>query len=206
MKRFAAVALGLILALSACAPALAYNYFNDTWLPEYRIVSVVADNQLYMYSRPNASGEPICAYPIGTVLRVIDWDLYESPVYCFAIGPDNREGYVRKTCLPRSYEYNFDDEVSPRYEVTSTFYEGGNYRVYMYAEPSSNGEPVTVTGYINGTILKVIDYYCDETYCFCVGPDDHTGFVRKTWLTYSYGPYPDPDWSMPASYYTGKEY
>ena len=64
MKRFAAVALGLILALSACAPALAYNYFNDTWLPEYRIVSVVADNQLYMYPRPNSSGEPICAYPI----------------------------------------------------------------------------------------------------------------------------------------------
>ncbi len=208
MKRFAAAVLGLMLLVSISVPASAYNYYNDTWLPEYRIVSAVADNQLYMYPKASSSGNPISAYPIGTILRVIDWNIYQSGVYCYAIGPDNKVGYVRKTCLVRCYEaeYIYDDDSFPGFEVTSTFRESGYYRVYMYPEPSSNGQPVSGTGYVNGTILKVIDYYCDDTYCFCIGPDEHTGFVRKAWLTYSYGEYPDPEYSQPASYYTGKIY
>ena len=100
-----------------------------------------------------------------------------------------------KTCLIRCYApWVYDDPDLPAFKVTSTFWESGAYRVYMYAEPSSSGQPVGVGGYVNGTILKVIDYFCDEkgTYCFCIGPDEHTGFVRIAWLTYESGPYPDP--------------
>ncbi len=203
MKRFVLFLLALGLMLCACAPAFAYSYSGDTWLPEYRVVNATTDNRVYMYSKPSSSGNPISSYTNGSVLRVIDWNLSQSATYCYVIGPDGREGYVGKTRLLRTYPYDYFDDVFPYYEVNSSFYESGDYRLYMYAEPSSNGQPVGVTGYVNGTRLKVIDMHCDEKYCFCVGPDGNTGFVPKGWLTYVSGPELHRSWSMPASYYTG---
>ena len=196
MKKVFSTLLCIVLALLLSMPALAASY-SDTSYPLFRIWTVVADNQLYMYPVAGSSGQPTCAYKKGTLLRVTEWYVYGSSEYCYAVGPDGQEGYVRKSCLLRHYEY--DDASLASYKVNSDHFESGAYRLYMYPSPSSSTDPVGVGGYINGTILKVIDWEVDKTYCYAVGPDGYCGFVRKSWLSYSSGTVPTE--TQPATEY-----
>ena len=199
MKRLLCLILCLTAVIGCAAPALAISY-NDTSLPRYIVTSVVADNQLYLYPKADSSYQPLCAYKKGTILRVSQWYVYDSSHYCYAVGPDGKEGYIRKECLNRYYDYSDD---YPVFTVTSTFYESGSYRLYMYAEPSSNYDPVGVSGYVNGIKLKVIDYYCHDKYAYAVGPDNHVGFVPKSWITYESGTIRPQSESLPVSEYGG---
>ena len=196
MKKRLMAVLCALLALLLSLPAFAASY-SDTSYPLYRVWTVVADNQLYMYPVAGSSGEPLCAYKKGTLLRVTEWYVYGSNNYCYAVGPDGREGYVWKPCLLKHYDYN--DASLPVYTVNSTHYESGAYRLYMYPSPSSSGDPVGVGGYVNGTKLKVIDWQVDSTYCYAVGPDEHCGFVRKSWLNHTSGT--EPTETKPATEY-----
>ena len=196
MKKIFAVTMCLMLIFTLSIPAMAYSYDNASY-PLYRVWTVVADNQLYMYKVASSSGEPLCAYKKGTLLRVVNWYVYDSSTYCYAVGPDGREGYVRKSCLLKYYDY--DDASLACYSVNSTHYESGAYRLYMYPTPSSSTDPVSVAGYVNGTILKVVDWNVDTSYCYAVAPDGHCGFVRKAWLTLSSGT--QPTQTQPATEY-----
>ena len=196
MKKIFAAMMCLMLIFTLSIPTMAYSYDNDSY-PLYRVWTVVADNQLYMYRVASSSGEPLCAYKKGTLLRVVNWYVYDSSTYCYAVGPDGRDGYVRKSCLLKYYDY--DDASLACYSVNSTHYESGAYRLYMYPTPSSSTDPVNVAGYVNGTILKVVDWNVDTSYCYAVAPDGHCGFVRKAWLTLSSGK--QPTQTLPATEY-----
>ena len=82
-------------------------------------------------------------------------------------------------------EMAFDDEFaySDPYLVSSTFYESGNYLIYMYDKPSSSGQPISE--YVNHTVLKVIELYPQghKDYAYVIGPDGYRGFVRRAWIT-----------------------
>ncbi len=68
-------------------PSGAVSYDNSSY-PLYRIWTIYADNQLYMYPRPDSSGNPNGWYKKGTLLRVTQWYVYGSSTYCYAVGPD----------------------------------------------------------------------------------------------------------------------
>ena len=198
MKRIVSLLLVLSMLLALPFVAQAYDYDDET-LPQYRVISYVADKQLYMYPVAGSSGNPICAYKVGTILRVIEWYVSGSDSYCYAIGPDGNVGYVSKRCMLKHYDYDSVDTAV--YTVSSPHYEGGAYRLYMYARPNSSYEPITVVGYVNGEKLKIIDWYCDNSYCFAVGPDNYAGFVPKKWMTYSSGTLPSTEESKDVSEY-----
>ena len=187
MKRLIALLVAVLLAIPFAAPALAYSYDDDSY-PLFRVWTVVADNVLYMYPKATSSGNPISYYKVGTLLRVTDWYVYDNSNYCYAVGPDGKEGYVRKSCILRYFDY--DDDSLAVYTVNSSYYENGTYRAYMYPSPSSSTDPVGVSGYNNGTKLKVVDWKIDPKYCYAVGPDGHCGFVRKEQLSYVSGTVP----------------
>ena len=68
----------------------------------------------------------------------------------------------------------------PFYMVFSFYAERGQQMIYMYAAPSSQGNPIAQ--YDNGTLVKVFDYDADKTYCYAQGPDGMMGYLRKEWL------------------------
>ena len=74
--------------------------------------------------------------------------------------------------------YSYDDNALAAYEVTAP---SRQRLVYMYAKPSSSGNPVST--YYNGTVLKMIDLNASKTYSFVIGPDGKEGYVRREWLT-----------------------
>lgn len=90
--------------------------------------------------------------------------------------------------------YDYDDTQFWPYLVNSSFYESGAYRIYMYAEPSSNGTPIST--YVNGTIIKVINDWVDNngTWAFAIGPDGKVGYVRNQWIEMD--PYPLSDYPV----------
>ena len=214
MKRTISVFLLALSVMLLAFSALAYNY-QDPDLASYEVTAPSRQKLVYMYAKPSSSGNPMATYYNGTVLKMID--LHASNTYCFVIGPDGKEGYVRREWLTEILDYSYDDVTLEEYRIIADLRS-----VYMFPVASDSGEPNAA--YAKGTVLKMIDYDADKTYCLLIGPDGKYGYIRKSYLmkvydyedeaflpyrvtsTYSTGylyMYPDPssDRSPLATYY-----
>ena len=172
MKRLFSLLLMLVL-LAGCLPsALAYDYW-DTSYPSYEVSLPQRQKVIYMYARPSSSGDPIASYTQGTVIRVVNYDADKT--YCFAVGPDGKEGYLRKAWLSPVSEYSYDDDSLEEYRIIAE-----QRTVYLFAKPTESGDPLS--GYETGTVLKMIDYEKEKDFAYVIGPDGKVGYVRKNTL------------------------
>lgn len=175
MKR--CMLIGLCLCLFLCA--FAQSASSDA-LP------FVACSSVTVYS----GGEALGTYPAGTLFRGLSRGK-NTDVYVEA--PDGVRGTADFSALLPAADY--DCAAYPVFLADSVQSDG----LKMYTEPSEKSSVTAV--YPNGTALKIADYYCDEIYAYVVGPDRSAGFVRKAWLTWQDGLWPDPQWSRPAKEY-----
>ncbi len=199
MKR-AILALTLALCLVFTAlPAFAYSYSDETLSLWEVNAPAKQKNRLYMYAKPSSSGNPIATYNNGTMLRMIDYDI--DYTYCLVIGPDEKTGYVRKEWLRKALDYSYDDETLEEYRIIAD-----RKNVYMFPTASDSG--TANAAYAKGTILKMIDYDADRTYCLVIGPDGRYGYIRKEYLmkVYDYNDEELPVYRVTSTYSTGYLY
>ncbi len=198
MKRFLSMILLAVLVFSLGQAALAYDYWDGSY-PSYEVTLPSNQNRIYMYAKPSSSGNPIAHYSGGTIVRVIDYNADKT--YCYAIGPDNKVGYLRKAWLTLINQYSYDDNSLEEYRVIAK-----QARVYLFAKMSESGDPLS--SYTEGTILKMIDYETGSSFAYVVGPDNKTGYIRKNVLmkVYDYDDESFESYRVTSTYSTGYVY
>ena len=198
MKRTLSILFFALCLMSVLLSALAYSY-DDPALASYEVTAPSRQRLVYMYAKPSSSGNPVSTYYNGTVLKMID--LNASKTYSFVIGPDGKEGYVRREWLTQILDYSYDDETLEEYRVIAD-----RRSVYMFPVASDSGEPNA--SYARDAVLKMIDYDADSTYCFVIGPDGKCGYIRKVYLMKVYD-YEDEQYAayrVTSTYSTGYLY
>ncbi|MBQ9409358.1 MAG: SH3 domain-containing protein [Clostridia bacterium] len=172
MKRLMSFLLMTMLLVGLLPAALAYDYWDESY-PSYEVTAPATQKRIYMYAKPSSSGNPVASYVNGTIVRVVNYDIDQT--YCYAVGPDNKEGYLRKAWLTIINEYSYDDPTLEEYRVIAE-----QKTVYIFAKPSESGQPFSA--YPKGEILKMIDYDSNQNFAYVVGPDNKAGYIRKNVL------------------------
>ena len=198
MKRFFISLLSLMLIACLGFAALAYDYW-DMSLASYEVTPPANRQYVYMYAKPNSSGNAIASYRTGTVVRVIDYDA--SANYCYAIGPDNKVGYLSKAYLTVVSDYSYDDEALDEYVVIAQ-----QKYVYTFKETNESGQPVGT--YTNDTVFKMVDYDSNELFAYVIAPDNKLGYIRKALImkVYDYDDESYPSYRVTSTYSTGYLY
>ena len=144
----------------------------------YKVQSKHPVGYTYLYSEPTSSGVCLGSYKDGVYVTVRDevrGTGDTGSTWCFVIGPDGRQGYIRKDNLvvPMTPSEGKSYVVASEHPVGYT---------YMYSKPTSSGQLMGT--YYDGAIVTVYSTAqgmgnTSSTWYYCRGTDGVYGYIRS---------------------------